>query len=87
MIENGALVALAAENRRRRNGGVTPFDEDVRAAMNMNDKQIKALTRDMERNLTPRQAEQFTKAFAKERAAFNRAERKAAQQDERQHGR
>lgn len=87
MIENGALVALASEHRRRRNGGSTPYDKDVRAVLNMSERRIEALARDMEQNLTPHQVERFTAAFAKERREFNRREREAAQQDRREHGR
>lgn len=80
-VENGALVALAYEHRRRRNGGRTPFDADVRAALNMDDAEVRALTRDIEKNMTPHQAEQFAQAFAKERRAYNRREREATRHD------
>lgn len=89
MVENGALVALASEARRRRNGGVTPYDKDIRGVMNYNDRQIRQAARDMEGHMTPRQVERFTNAFKKERRQYEAHERAAARQDNRQrtHGR
>lgn len=84
IIENGALVALAAEGRRRRAGGVTPFDADVRNALNYNDRQIRQLAREMEGNLSPHQVERFTAAFKKDRREYERNEREAARHDRRE---